>query len=107
MARNSGSATADSSGVCCTTAGNCLWSPMRTKRPIDSTPPEVAPRMPTTWGSSICDASSMMARLKRLSCRSAGLELTADVVAHTTLADDMAWRTWPTLLQQATFWLRR
>ena len=85
MALSSGSLTTDSSTDCCTTAGNCLWSPIRTNRSIASFSLSWAVSRPIRCGSRICDDSSTMARVKCLSFNRLILAFKALVVPQNTL----------------------
>ena len=85
MSMSSGSLTADSSTVCCTTAGNCLWSPISTNLSIRHLLSFCALKSPIRWGSRICDDSSTMARLKCFIPNNEMLALSDAVVPQNTL----------------------
>ena len=85
MPMSSGSLTADSSTVCCTTAGNCLWSPISTNFSIRHLLSFCALKSPIRWGSRICDDSSTMARLKCFIPNNEMLALSDAVVPQNTL----------------------
>ena len=75
-----GSLTIDSCGSCCTTAGNCFSSPMRTNLAIAFSAPCLALNNPNTKGSKICDASSIIARSNFLRLKISILLINAVVV---------------------------
>ncbi len=86
MSLSRGSCTLDTSSVCCTTAGNCLWSPIMTNFLITGSSLWVAESSGSRCGSSICDASSMMARSNCLSWNSDCCDVSDAVVPTKTRA---------------------
>ena len=89
MGRSSPSSISVSASLCCTTAGNCLWSPININRSIARLSACRTVSKPIIFGSNIWLASSMMARSKCLILKSAALLFIVEVVATTIWASAM------------------
>ena len=81
--------TTTSASLCCTTAGNCLWSPININRSIARLSACRTVSKPIIFGSNIWLASSMIARSKCLILKRAALLFIVEVVATTMRASAM------------------